>query len=445
MRLDPVQIPNSIPTTPPTNTGPTAQLRPGNLMLATVVQRLGGDQVLMVVENMLLQAQSRLPLQQGQLLFLEVLQQGQGERPALRLLQQGPQLPLTELFRNSLPYQQPMAQVLQAMMQRQVALPEAARGLVEQLVTATSQQQLVQPQGLRRALEDSGIFLESRLARGDSVVQADVKGLLLRLQAVLQEAMAQQEGAPPGADKTTESLPSSPGRTETVTVPRQQAPSVAPQLPAGSQDAAAVDTRQAGTVDTRQAGAVLRHDVLNPQATPAGRHEQAAAPLGDRQTVQGVLDAAKAGLARVEWQQASALNQSGSSRSISLELPVLVGGVPQAIPFRLMRDEVPVSDKDQHHATATEPLWSLAFSVPLGERLGRLDAVVWQRQQTISVALWAAAEETARLCRQGMPVLQGALRAHGLTVGRVDVFDGYLPMRLDASPTEAPRLVDLLA
>ena len=437
MRLDPVQIPTSIPTTSPTNTGPTAQLRPGNLMLATVVQRLGGDQVLMVVENMLLQAQSRLPLQQGQLLFLEVLQQGQGERPALRLLQQGPQLPLTELFRNSLPYQQPMAQVLQAMMQRQVALPEAARSLVEQLTTGTSPQQLAQPQGLRRALENSGIFLESRLARGGGAVQADVKGLLLRLQAVLQEAMAQQEGAPPGADKVTESLPGSPGRTETAPVPRQQAPSAAPQLPAGSQDAAAVDTRQAGVV--------LRHDVLNPQATPAGRHEQAAAPLGDRHTIQGVLDAAKAGLARVEWQQASALNQSGSSRSISLELPMLVGGVPQAIPFRLMRDEVPVGEKDQQHAAATEPLWSLAFSVPLGERLGRLDAVVWQRQQTVSVALWAAAEETARLCRQGMPVLQDALRAHGLTVGRVDVFDGYLPMRLDASPTEAPRLVDLLA
>jgi hypothetical protein len=190
----------------------------------------------------------------------------------------------------------------------------------------------------------------------------------------------------------------------------------------------------------------MRPDVLNPQAAPAGRHEQAAAPLGDRHTVQGILDAAKAGLARVEWQQASALNQTGSSRSISLELPMLVGGVPQAIPFRLMRDEVPVDEKDQQSAASVmEPLWSLAFSVPLGERLGKLDAVVWQCQQTISVALWAAAEETAHLCRQGMPVLQDALRAHGLTVGRVDVFEGYLPMRLDVSPTEAPRLVDLLA
>jgi hypothetical protein len=409
-------------------------------MLATVVQRLEGDQVLMVVENMLLQAQSRLPLQQGQLLFLEVQQQAQGEQPVLRLLQQGPQLPLTELFRNSAPYQQPLEQVLQAMLQRQMNLPEPVRNLVEQLASNSSPQQLTQAQGLQRALENSGVFLESRLAKGDAALQSDIKGLLLRLQAMLQELTATRPEGTTGRGEMLTSQADFRDGSEALAILRQQLPSQAFQgaVPGDG------ELGQVGTIP--QGGMAVRHEALSPQAAPAGPQDHSMPPTGDRHVLQGMVDPVRAGLARIEWQQANALNQGGgSSRGISLELPVLVGGLPQAIPFRLMRDEVPVGEEDKQRGIATEPLWSLAFSVPLGERLGRLDAVVWQRQQSISVTLWAAAEETARLLRQGMPSLQQALHAHGLAVGRIDVFHGQLPMRLDVSATEAPRMVDLLA
>lgn len=440
MRLDPVQLPSSIPATSPANTAPTAQLRPGNLMLATVVQRLGGDQVLMVVENMLLQAQSRLPLQQGQLLFLEVLQQGQGERPVLRLLQQGPQLPLSELFRHSLPYQQPLEQVLQTLVQQRPALPDSIRSLVEQVAAGTDQQQLTQAQGLRRALENSGVFLEARLAKGESALEADMKALLLRLQAVLQKVTAQQKPPEQGGDEAPGPMRGGLGEVDDAlaALRHQTAPSMLAEAAGADSD------RMAHQADAMRQPA-SRNDALDPKAAPRG---QATTPLPeDVHVLQHALGAARAGLARLEWQQASALNQSNSSsRSVSLELPVWMGGVPQTIPFRLFRDDVPIHHEDDRQASAaTEPLWSLAFSVPLGERLGRLDAVVWQRQQTISIALWAAAEETVRLCQGGIPTLQEALHAHGLALGRIDVFAGHLPMRLDVPTTEAPRLVDLLA
>ena len=425
-------------------------------MLATVVQTLG-DQVLMVVENMLVQAQSRLPLQQGQLLFVEVMQQAQGERPVLRLVQQGPQQPLAELFRHSLPYQQPMEQVLQGLAQQGAALPEAVRGLVEQLAAGTSPQQLMQAQGLRRALENSGVFLEARLAKGEGGLEADVKAMLLRLQAMLQDLTAhratathtitsiEQEGS-----AVTKPPPGSIGEPEDALIAMR--PQTAPTKP---QDAPLTDPNPrtmtpshppdtSHTLDQTAA----RPGMPDPQAAARGADRQATAALpreGDM--LQHVLDTARAGLARLEWQQASALQQDSSpSRSVSLEVPVRLEGVPQTIPFRLFRDDVPLHPEDgQQTQVATEPVWSLAFSVPLGERLGRLDAVVWQRQQTISIALWAAVEETVRLCRDHLPSLQEVLRGQGVTLGRIDVFAGHLPLRLDVPTSQAPRLVDLLA
>lgn len=451
MRLDPIQPPVSAPIAPSTNASSATQLRPGNLMLATVVQTFGGDQVLMVVENMLLQAQSRLPLQQGQLLFLEVMQQAQGERPVLRLLQQGPQLPLTELFRHSLPYQQPLEQVLQGLAQQGAALPEAVRGLVEQLTAGASQQQLAQAQGLRRALENSGVFLEARLAKGEGGLEADMKALLLRLQAMLQDLTAHStttEPDEPDGGAARKPIPGSMGEAEDVlTAMRQQ---TAPPRPQG---APLADPSQSSTAQRNPPDALgqtaSRSGELDPQAASRGYAQQATTVLPrDGLALQHALDTARAGLARLEWQQASALHQEGSSlsRSVSLELPIWLDAVPQTVPFRLFRDDVPIhAEDDQQTQAATEPMWSLAVSIPLGERLGKLDAVVWQHQQTISVALWAAVEETARLCRDGMPFLQEALRGQGVTLGRIDVFAGRLPMRLDVSTTEAPRLVDLLA
>ncbi len=455
MRLDPIQPPVSAPIAPSTNASSATQLRPGNLMLATVVQTFGGDQVLMVVENMLLQAQSRLPLQQGQLLFLEVMQQAQGERPVLRLLQQGPQLPLTELFRHSLPYQQPLEQVLQGLAQQGAALPEAVRGLVEQLTAGASQQQLVQAQGLRRALENSGVFLEARLAKGGGGLEADMKALLLRLQAMLQDLTAHSTTTEQDGGAARKPIIGSMGEAEDVlTAMRQQTVPTRPQetAPTRPQGAPLTDPSQSSTAQRNPPDALgqtaSRSGELDPQAASRGYAQQATTAVPrDGLALQHALDTTRAGLARLEWQQASALHQGSSlSRSVSLELPIWLDAVPQTVPFRLFRDDVPIhAEDDQQTQAATEPMWSLAFSVPLGERLGKLDAVVWQHQQTISVALWAAVEETARLCRDGMPFLQEALRGQGVALGRIDVFAGRLPMRLDVSTTEAPRLVDLLA
>jgi len=179
-----------------------------------------GGQVELEIGGQRLAARTNLPLPTGQELQLRVARGG--ERPLLQLVQGGQmQEPLNQAARAALPRQQPLAPLLDHL-QRLLPVPgrqgpaphtptpplPTTRGeqtaqagaaiplsrpvtslLKEILHRLPSPHSLARVDGLRQAVQESGLLLESHLARRERV-SGDLQGQLLRLARLLRSELA---------------------------------------------------------------------------------------------------------------------------------------------------------------------------------------------------------------------------------------------------------------
>jgi hypothetical protein len=189
MEISLPQAPNQ--TSMPTATATPAVFRVGQILQALAHgNRADGLTQLQIGQEMLL-ARAPLAIKAGQTLTLRV--ERAGAAPELRILPSPPQqLGKADALRAILPRMLPLANSIAQLWQHVMTpsqttappLPAAAQQAIHDLVAQLPEaRQLTQAQGLRLAIEQSGLFTEARLAQQMS--SPDIKSALLRVAARL--------------------------------------------------------------------------------------------------------------------------------------------------------------------------------------------------------------------------------------------------------------------
>jgi len=157
----------TLPVTSATTADSQVRWQIGQLLQATVVQRSAGE-VLLSIGNRQVIAETSLPLEKGQQLTLQV--RSLGDLPQLRITSSPNTSPMMEAIRTLLPQQDSMTPLLASLARLAQTNPppvppllrEVIRMMVNNLPDTTA---LTHPQGVRKAIEQSGLFLERQLAQ----------------------------------------------------------------------------------------------------------------------------------------------------------------------------------------------------------------------------------------------------------------------------------------
>ena len=390
-----------------------ATWRVGQILAATVVTAPHAGRAELRIGNLAVMAQTgSLALSAGQALRLEVA--SLKEQPVLKLLGLLRHDPVREALRAVLPRQQPLAPLLAALsrLTRGTGAPplgsdvaRVARDLLAQLPTAAA---IRQPEGLRQALRDSGLLLESKLAQpglsGRPVappgeLTRDFKANLLRLVQVVREHVANSAPAQRTAVSTPTAAPP-PGAA-----PR---PSLAPLLPSSlPADASAPLMR--GQPPQAPSTAALQ---LARVAT------QPLAPGELQRHVEGAL-------ARVQLNQLSSLPQERLAPEWLIELPVRRGEETDVWGLRIARDG---RDGGQREGPTSEEgdAWTvmLAFDLP---GLGPMQSRISLRGDRVSAQFFSPIQGVLPRINEQLPRLQARLQQAGLRVAELTCHRGRIP------------------
>lgn len=274
----------------------------------------------------------------------------------------------------------------------QESLPEGLRTSIDKLFAALPDaNQLSSAKGLSQALENSGLFLESKLLGGQGgPLPADLKANLLRLIGQL-----------------------------------------LPNLPAGAPLAAA----NAGMV-LAQALPAFARNVLGSLGQAGARQQALSFPLPARllQAMEGeadleaLLKLAAAAVARLQTHQLSSLAQSqvGPDGNLlttwQLELPLRNQQELLPLQVKIQRDEAQKTTKNEQK----DILWRVELAFDL-EPLGPLQVQAQLARGSLSSQLWAERASTVRLIDAELGTLRERLSAAGLQVGELACSQGTPP------------------
>ena len=351
--------------------------RVGQIIQATVGQRTSAATVSLRVGQTSLTARTAVNLPQGQALKLQVV--SVGREPVLKILPGAPteQQVYVQAMRNSLPGQVPLSALVDSVAGHlnrggaaMASVPrESVEPMVRLLAALPRVADLTRPEGLKRALRDSGAFLEARLAAvQDSPLHAeglqnDLKAVLLKLLAALKRyerppALSSQGAARGGV-----------GAWDAVL--SQQAPE------------AGTERRSPALADGEPG---RQHSPSETSAAPALKAPPRPAP--DRGAE--LLERVEGALHRVQVNQ---LHSVAPDRPASplwhLELPVRDGNSSHVVELHIERERRTTSQGEQD-------LWSLQLSVQ-PDGIGRIVARISLSGETVSTLFWAERAETAAL------------------------------------------------
>ena len=194
MEIQRSTAPLTIPSAPKNLHRLLAELQPGQSLDAVVTTKLAENSfVLKLADGLLLRAQTPSVLEMGQMLKLEVVKAG--TVPELRIVVQQNTPPaedaaITTALRQFLPKQQELADAL-VTLQRMAAQPGNTSNLKTAIDATLSallpKVELMTADGLKRGVDNSGLFLEAKLAQALPIPQTDLKAQLLTLVEVLQQ------------------------------------------------------------------------------------------------------------------------------------------------------------------------------------------------------------------------------------------------------------------
>lgn len=384
-------------------------LRIGQLLQAVVIQQLARDTVLLQLLNtaaptaagqspvtLQLKAETPLPLVVGQRLQLEVSQLG--DKPILKVLGQTPAIEplLKQALMQALPRQSGMAPLLANLswISQQGAttpLPQAIQVLAKELFDKLpSRDKISSAEGLKQAIKNSGLFLESTMSsaaqRGAAPATGnDLKGLLLRLLNAVQKESAQTTATTPSLTR--------PALTTTPPMP--------PAMPGG-----------------------------RPQ--PQGQTEATLATLNNSLALLQELGKQTEGsVARTQLHQLASLpTPDQNPLTWSFELPVRNQEKIDLFQFIV----------EEHKGGGDEECkrrWSITIAFEL-EALGPMYARLQLESGKISTTFWADSFDTSALINQNLPELAQRYQQAGLESSELRCFQGQPP---EAASTTLPRIM----
>jgi flagellar hook-length control protein FliK len=313
------------------------RLRPGENISAVVEAQLAEDAFLLKLSDggETLRARSQLNLTPGQTLKLEVVKLA--ATPELKIVPQETAQPqdapetvaIQQAFRQFLPKQMQLvdlASALREALKPQASgtaspLPEPLRNLVKSVLEAMPQKSgLVTPEGLKQAAEDSGLFLEARLAaQPEAAAQLsgrDLKGNLLALNEALKVLIKSAEGKPAPA------APQSPGSDTGADREVTDRPSSTPQPAATARPTAP------GTALLPEAAA----DAGKTTAAPAANTPTAPKPLPAEPQSHGPISPTLAAEPEEITQRAEPAARPEMAKALGTSPPPMTDGQPPSTP-----------------------------------------------------------------------------------------------------------------
>lgn len=460
-----IRLPVLVPTTPLLQAG-AQPLKLGDILRAVVETQLKDNSFLLRLDagGRTLTANSSANLQPGQILELEVVKLG--STPELRIVPRDPGADAPEstvqlALRLFLPKQEPLADVIQelhrlvAQARQTSSLPAPITQALENLLASIPKKsELATPEGLKKGLLNSGIFLEAKLADdADSPAEfadSDFKAQLLR---VLDRLKVLRTG--------TDAVPDTPRTTadggEIQTRPYIADAEEPTELSAfrfedagTSEDIALADERIARTTERGEKDSPkLPGD--SRLATPrAPEHELSTArrktlPSPDEQNelVQGnergaerIAQKVEAAIARVVMDQLASLPRNDAAPSVwQVEIPFTDGQHKDAAKLLITKDAKPGSAESPDS-------WSLTLELhPPG--LGTFCARVVLKGDRIDTYLWSDTATTSDLIRERCERLRARLHGAGLAVGQLTALDR--PPDSPRSENPSPPILDLRA
>lgn len=368
----------------------------GQLLSATVMKVDGaaGTAMLQIGERRV-QAQVSGPMNPGQRLELRVLETGARtllerlpapQENAMRVQQQAlrERLPQAVPMRDLLPALERAAQRADA-----VAAPAAntrAAAATQAIVNVLPAfKDLAQPEALKRAMQASGLFLESNLARA---TDADLRQLLPRdlKVSLLRLVQAVSPGAAP--------------------------PPSAPAADAATSRHAELQTRAAPV------RAEPRQVALPPPALEDGP------PAHPR-----IAEQARGGIAAIEVNQLRAIAETGQGSAIwTMDLPVR-DPAGELRYLRLEVEEESIPRQGEMHRQ-----WSMTVRMDI-EPLGPMCARVTLIEDSVHTVIWSERPATAELARLHAEWLRTQMRQAGLEPAEVQCLQGQPVPRAAAAPT----------
>lgn len=434
----PIQ-PASVTSTPP-RTETLSTWRVGQVLAATVIANPQPGQSELRIGNLRVTAQTgTLQLTPGQNLRLEVA--SLREQPVLKLLGLLQQNPVTAALRDALPRQQPLAPLFTALTRLASgtaqtqdlaqAVTRVARELFTRLPDAAG---VATATGLRQALRDSGLFLETKLAQATAPppgmppkttpqpgpeLNRDFKANLLRLVSVLRENVAN-------------SAPGTAARGTAMAAAANGAPAPLP-LPAAAANAAAMSRVPSGLPPELGAAAapLQRGQPPLPPLSPAR-----LAQVMDVLTPRELLRQGEGALARVQVNQLSSLPQDRHpGMEWLIELPVRRDQEVDVWNLRISRDPERGPGRETGESTGG---WSvmLAFDLP---GIGPMQTRVNLRGERISAQFFSQTAGVLPLVHEHLPLLEARLRQAGLQIEELSCHHGQIPPAATPKPA---RLLD---
>lgn len=468
IKLSP-QLPPNLTLT--TRTPEIRNWQTGQILQAVARTPSQNGQVTLQLGSQTLEARTPVPLQAGQSLTLEVIQQGQ--TPLLRILPPSSTNLIDQAMRQALPRQNSLAPLLANLTQlvnstqREVLPSTLLQAMRSFLKILPEPRQASSAEGLRQAVRNSGIFLESRLRPASAMptpeLQRDLKAGLLRFQQQTQDAYRAFAKSPAGR--------SAAGQPTTVAPPNPRAGS-GPAADATANSSAREGTHPGGT--GKLAATVIRDPALPARPEPAARAQEPAstrlqpnplpASTGSAQpattTLAGysleqllrsvpyarehlppllrngslqaqsraeaslaqqesltrifatLLKETDSSLARMQLTQLGSHASESDQRQIwLLELPIRKEDGIDLFQFRIEREPSTRQEQEQQEGER----WTMRFSFAL-TGLGPIYARVSILDDTVSTTLWIEEEETARLFNRHRETLEQNLLRAGLVI-----------------------------
>jgi len=409
----------------------------GQILEATVVRQALDGTVTLRVGNQELQARTGLNLAADQALTLQVAQSGTqtvlrvlhvsntGATPHPTTLPQTsaptPEATLAQAWRHVLPREGNLRPLLAQLAGTTAAAATAldAGGELQPGPVAAALKQfaarlpmlesLTTPAGLKRAVSDSGIFLEAHLAQALTegkapAVQNDIKANLLQLVVQLRSLAATATPTTPAtATAATAATPATAATAQktseqAATVPAAATPTVSPQTTSTPSNSAMTNSR-------------LIAELPTDPALPA------------------VLRQADAALARIEQNQLTTLSGGPQATMLlAVDLPVRDTQYTGVLELNIEEQETGAP------AGATVMPWSVWLHFDF-EHLGKVHARISLRGEEVATTLWAEHAPTAALFQQHLVTLDDALRNAGLVPTTLHCQTGIPPRN---NPPPAP-------
>ena len=422
-----------------------ASYKIGQILNAIVLSNSHQGRVAIRIGNMELTASTNIALQQNTPLELKVAQL----QPTLQLqiLLPGGGNPLHEAMLKMLPQQTSLAPLLaelafKAQAKQHTAAPAPPQAAIKNLLAALpTRQDIRQADGLQRAVAQSGLFLEAKLATAASsqrpALATDLKSLLLRYLDTLQQSRSEQAVTRPATQPAASGQPQTPEtrlapntvagaavRMATSPVPGAparpvSAPPPGPAAPGNSLHAELKATLASGRVSA-EVPPPLRGRLPQPQ--PRVSHV-APTPAGAIETFHpALLKQLEGALARIGLHQvATAENFNEGQNLWQLEIPVRHGNAVEIVALTIEKETARNSPD-----TADEDAWSVNLSLDL-PNLGSLQSRISMDKQGLSTTFWTRSRHNLSLIENRLPELRRNLELHGLEINQFKCIDGQQP------------------